>query len=179
MKRIVCIAVLCSALAAPMTAKAIQFTVVSQGALSDQQVTQIERAVSFQVDHQVARYWPGAVASFGPGGMPITIAEQSTVPGLCGFSPPSDVVGCHYYKGGAIYVSEQSFQGTAIIFDHEVIEETVDPYGYAPEVCDPVAEWSYMGVGHVLLSDFTTPAYFQSPRRGRLDWMRVLAAKLG
>ena len=142
------------ALASSPVAGAAQFTIESQGKLTDAQVTALERAVSFQVDHQVAKFYPGAQVTFGPNGIPVWISSLESILGPQACGDLSGTVGCH--GPGEVLVGETSLRETEVTFDHEVIETTLDPEeaNLSLEICDAVSDKEYRGVGGVWLSDF-------------------------
>lgn len=157
MNKTLAIATTVAALAAPSSAGAARFTVQSRGNLSGAQLAAVERAVSYQVDHQVARFWPGARAAFGPAGIPINLVPMRTV------RRNTDGNGdTAYHTTGvpSIVIGEAGLRQTEYEFDHEVVETVVDPSGFGHEIEDPFDGTRYTGVGGATLGDFATPAYF-------------------
>lgn len=160
MRRVSILAVACVTLAVPSVASAFQFTVEANGRMSPAHVREIEHAVSFQVNVQVARYYKLSPVSFvATGGIPIFLLSRdqlSIADGDRGFD------GFHVaYPGGghAIYVRGEDFRDTAITISHEIIETEVDPtvriYPHR-EICDPVENRSYRLWG-VPVSDWVLP----------------------
>ena len=73
-------------LALPTSAQAFQFTIHPNGWLDAATVTKIERAVSWQINAQVAKEWTGInPVSFVPaGGAPIIVVSNNQISQDCG-----------------------------------------------------------------------------------------------
>src|SRR6185312_5705184 len=89
-----------AALALAPSASALTFDLEQTRHLSPVQASAIERAVSFQVNRQVAKFWPGAHASFAPDGIPVYVTDQASTTFHCGAVDAA----CHTIAP-AIYVS--------------------------------------------------------------------------
>lgn len=161
------------------SASAFTFTIYPGHYLSPQRQAKIERALSWQVNVQVAQKWSVTPATFVPsGGAMILITNNVVTSSFCSDAAEA----CHNYDGAGFTIGDiQAPPGPFIIVDgqdidrhdlaeaisHEVVESEVDPTinvlvnGHLAEVCDPV-EWddSYYGPGGIALEGWVYPAYF-------------------
>lgn len=141
------------ALAAP--AAAFQFTIHANHRMSPANVQRVQRAISFQVNRQVAKVYPLNPVSFTPaGGIPIYLVSFDQVQAAwheIWHAVPGDTVGgFHRFSSTdpaavAIIVWGTDFQDTAATISHEIIETELDPQGLNPqlEICDRVANQTY------------------------------------
>jgi len=158
-----------AALAAPASASAFDFTVHANGRMSAANVARIERAVSYQVNVQVAREWPDASASpltfSATGGDPITLVSHHDVSHWFASSGgtilPFDVIGFHYTGDNgapAIVVWGEDFYDTAITVSHEAVEAEVDPLGGGGEIADPVENGPSYSLWGVPVANWVLPS---------------------
>lgn len=142
MRRVSILAVACVTLAVPSVASAFQFTFKANGRMSPAHVREVEHAVSFQVNVQVARYYRLSPVSFvATGGIPVALAPRVVLRNVLGGS--NDYLGFHMSWGPgryAIYVWARSFPATADTISHEIIETETDPLATGREICDPVSD---------------------------------------
>lgn len=106
----------------------------------------IQRALSFQVNRQLARFWNVTPVNFASDGIPVVLSPQAQMPDgdTLGYHLPDQIVVDAAWPTGVVEVT----------ISHEVLETEVDRDGTGYEVCDPVNSYSYRGVGGVWLSDF-------------------------
>jgi hypothetical protein len=195
MRRAAAVIGLLVALAAPASASGLVLTL--HGRPFGPHTATVERAMLFQLNHQVRPWWHEPVASFGPGGMPIYFYKKTAKNCGVGYG------GCH--DPAAIWVlvstgkvrrisattgtsSGSSYGGLhdeEVTLSHELIETAVDtvPFtwsinGYLPEPCDVVQGESYRGLGGVWLSDFIFPHWFFAGSKGPWDQTRWLTTPL-
>ena len=140
----------------PACVKTTIFTVTDPVGVPLALLTKVEAAVQYQVQYQVARFWPVGCVVFGPDGIPLTIIGISGAPVACNgpdsgchisSTPPSIVVGWDGIADDFSY-----------IFSHEVIETLEDPTLTGTEICDPVSWNEYRDLG-VAVADFILPSW--------------------
>ena len=175
MKRLALAGVVLASLVFTGGAGAYQFSISDPyHRFTPQTIQRIERAVSFQVNMQVAKYWTVDPASFLDSTNittattqwdcqnAITIDLQPTMPSFCAAD-----AGCHAVS--TLYVlTTQTTPMVENTISHEVVETETDrpgtgwqtPGDGGYEVCDP-AGYNYRGLGGVWLADFVLPAYYQ------------------
>jgi hypothetical protein len=195
MRRAAAVIALLVALVAPATASGLVFTLHHSPFGS--RTAMVERAMLFQLNHQVRPRWHEPVASFGPDGLPVYFYKKMAK--NCG----AGYAGCHDQYGAWVLVStgtsvrrtsatagissgsSYDFHDEEVALSHELIESVVDPNpftssinGYIPEPCDVVGSDSYHGLDGVRLSDFIYPHWFVAGSRGPWDQTRRLTAPL-
>jgi hypothetical protein len=162
-------------------AQALTFHVVHRGAMSARQLTRAERAITFQVNHQVRRYWHNPRIRFGASGVPVYFySAQGASRHGCGPSAS----GCHGpgASGPAIWVENQPgwYGAMTTALSHEVVETAVDPQnnrvvdGLLADPCDE-AEGATYDVGAVMVADFVFPRWYDRGSSGPWDYMAAVA----
>lgn len=192
MKRLF-IAVIAAFAIVPATAGATTLTIINHTHLSKHSLRNAEDAVLAQINHEVHGAWGTANIRFGRGGERIYLQSLNSL-GNCGCLGYHDVGnnGVPYARIGV--GGGYSWTDT---FSHEVAEMTVDPYishyitAFVPyalpgapnganvqwlvEVGDPVEDFGYYGKHHVLLTDFSKPAWYEGPSSaGPWDYSSLL-----
>lgn len=150
-------------LAAAATANAYQFRISDPGHRLAPDITEaIQRAVSFQVNRQVAEFWPRInPVSFTPAGALVNISTPAAVNAAC----EGEADGCHASDLTIWINGQQSLGDVENTISHEIVEAEIDPHdnlyinGRLVEICDPFS-WSYRGLGGISVADFAIPAYF-------------------
>ena len=158
------------------TAHALTFHVVHRGVLSARQLTRAERAITFQVNHQVRRYWHNPPIRFGASGIPVYFYSHRGA-SRHGCGPGAD--GCH---GSAVWVENQPgwYDAMTTALSHEVVETTVDPQnnrvldGLLADPCDEAQGATYL-VGSVTVADFVFPSWYARGSHGPWDFMAAIA----
>jgi hypothetical protein len=123
-------------------------TVVNEAHITAALLRRDEIAVEVQVNLQVRAVYPNAVPfTFGAGGWLVVIVPTlHDVSVLC----RGNYNGCHIQGPNPVAVVSADPRPSAAkweyVFSHELVEESVDPYGGQPEVCDSIP-WSYTLLG--------------------------------
>jgi hypothetical protein len=151
-------------------------------------VRQVQRAVQYQVNHQLQPIWHTPRISFdapstteGPSDSWLADLEaQDTV--MYGWFTRAN--GFHL-PDSPVYIDIAGRDQTlpmSLILSHEVIEALVDPRadrmtdGVLTEICDPVEQPSYQ-INGITVSNFVTPRWFsRSPLGGRFDFNGLLTS---
>lgn len=153
-------------------------------------VRRVQRAVQYQVNHQLHRIWhtpliafdaPSAKEGAGNSWL-VDVTPQVTV--MYGFFTRAN--GFHL-PDSPVYIAVAGRAKTmpmSLILSHEVIEALVDPRGdkmtdgLLTEVCDPVELPGYL-INGIAVSNFVTPRWFtKSAVSGKLDFERLLTSAL-
>jgi hypothetical protein len=132
-----------------------------------------ERAIELQ-SRSVRMLWGTPLVHFGAGGWLVHVRR-----GRYSDKPP----GWHGVRRGRPYavVETGTWAPTAGIFNHEILEMLVDPYGrhrihgQLAEICDPVVGQRYRGSNGAVLVDWVYPTYFDRSATGPWDYLRLLA----
>ena len=164
MRRSITLLAVAVSLALPASAGAFTFTPVHPPA----NLGVVERAISFQVNRQVARAWRVDPVSFGAGGIPVYFTSEAVVSSAWlragGGNPRGGIAGFHSYDPATgqavIWVwrsADRAFWTNTL--SHEIIETEVDPSATHPrlEIADAVADYSYRLFG-VSVSDWLLPS---------------------
>lgn len=160
-----------------VTAQAFQFSF----ATPIPNETAVERALSFQVNRQVAKHWVVDPVSFVPsGGVVISVLPGAQIERVC-----QDVAATACHGGDVIYLRAHLPPAVlSLVLSHEVIETEVDHYSdayvgrWSLEPCDPVEYKSYRLFG-VTVSDYVYPAWFFRGARGPFDQLLAVKRALG
>ncbi|HEY5091061.1 MAG TPA: hypothetical protein VIK30_13875 [Polyangia bacterium] len=150
MRRSITLLTVLAGLAVPASADAFRFTLVHPPA----GITSVERAISFQVNRQVARAWPLDPISFGAGGVTVYFASEAAVQNAWNQSGGGDtgggIAGFHLYDGATgrrtIWVWRSATRAFwTDTLSHEIIETAVDPNANVPhrEIADPAEGLGY------------------------------------
>jgi hypothetical protein len=153
-------------------------------------VRQVDRAVEYQVNHQLHRLWHTPLVRFDApstetesGGswhvdvLPTTKVWYGFFNSASGFhlpGPPIDIE----------VAGRSKTMPMSLILSHEVIEALVDPRGnqtidgVLSEVCDPAEQPAYQ-INGITVSNFVTPRWFsKSATGGRFDFQGLLSRPL-
>ena len=154
--------------------------IVSAGLALQPGVPTVERAITHQVNSQVAQHWPTAriLWSNSPTAIPVHVLSMRAVAAKrwCG----AGAAGCHSTGPDgqpiiAVGAQSQSWSG---FLSHEVIETLIDPWGarnlsgHLAEVCDPVSQNWYRLDG-TWVSDFVYPHWFAAHSAGPFDYLHA------
>lgn len=156
-------------------------------------LVRVADALTIQANRDLRRYWPGPRVLVEAGGD--TWGAAGWTGGVTGAAWQIDVqsrgfgcgsvIGDHADAPGtgpAADVCRAKGTDWTVTASHELLEMLEDPTGRIydrgrlREICDPVENRSYL-IGGVRLSDFVTPAWFTSGRRGPWDQMRRMRAR--
>jgi hypothetical protein len=162
-------------------AQALTFHVVHRGSMSARQLTHAERAITFQVNHQVRRYWHNPRIRFGASGVPIYFYSPQ---GANRYGCGPGASGCHGpgVSGPAIWVENQRgwYEAMTTALSHEVVETAVDPYNtrvignLLADPCDEAQGATY-DVGAVVVADFVFPRWYARGSRGPWDFAAAVS----
>ena len=146
----------------------------------------VDRAVQYQVNHQLRRVWHTPAVTFDSPSAQVA----SPTSWLIDLLPTSSVMyglfnsanGFHL-ELSPVYIeiaAHTRVMPMSLILSHEVIEALVDPTGermtngVVTEICDPVEQPGYR-VNGVTVSNFVTPRWFiRAAARGRFDFEALL-----
>lgn len=137
----------------------IALTVVNNAHVPAAVVARTERAVQWQLNRELRRYWHTPLVAFRrSGGWQIRLDPPAVAERIC---HASDVDGCHYKPARGSPTAEVAVWNvweTEEFTSHEGLEIVADPsarFGRR-EVADPVEPAGYWH-GGVLLAQFVTP----------------------
>lgn len=191
---IVLLAILCVVASARAATRVTPLTVINQSHVSALAIARAEKAVAYQVNHQLRRFWNVPPVRFVPsGGDPIYIVGGQGVMGAGGahFGPGYTLFGAQHTPSAfaatgsghthfTVKASSGVYVSWTVALSHEVLEMAVDPttqrqtyisrasqYPIMVEVCDAVEDDTYRIEG-VLVSDFVNPRWF---RFSNVDFM--------
>lgn len=154
--------------------------IVSAGLMLHPAAPTVQRAITRQVDSQVAQHWPGAriVWSNSPKAIPVHVLSLRAVATQrwCG----ARAGGCHWVgpNGQPIVAVAGQPQNWSGYLSHEVIETLIDPSGSRAlsgrlaEACDPVAQ-SWYRLDGTWVSDFVYPQWFATGTGGPFDYLHA------
>lgn len=149
-----------------------KFTVHVAADVSAPWLDRSEQAIESQ-SQIVRERWDTPLVRFGSGGWPVYLRSSDNPDGRAGW---------HGAANGHPYavVETNAPEPAAAIFDHEVLETLVDPYGKRfidgrlAEICDPVVGHRYRASNGALLVDWVYPSYFRDSAAGPWDYLHVL-----
>lgn len=121
----------------------------------------MERAIDYQANVQMARYYPHSPIAFGSAGIPVYVVNEPTTGQDCG----QGASGCHNTDTTGPYIvvwSGNNGNPLSVTVSHEVLETLADPNLTGTEICDPVENDIYMHNG-VWLQDFILPDTINRP----------------
>jgi hypothetical protein len=154
--------------------------IVSAGVALQPGPPTVERAITRQINTQVAQYWPTAriVWSASPRAIPVHVMSMRTVAAKrwCGLGAG----GCHWVgsDGQPIIAVGAQPRGWSGYLSHEVIETVIDPSGWRnisghlAEVCDPVSQ-NWYRLGGTWVADFVSPRWFIAHSAGPFDYLHA------